>query len=129
MRNDADSHELLAVVAAVHHERVGETLNDGAVGLAEPLGGIATGGVREVDRGADLDVVAEERSPVSLRRVPLIPQVLRMHPLPRPSRFAARAYRRVVGRGGAIRCGVGEMVVLLRQRDIPDLDILVAPTV
>jgi hypothetical protein len=26
--DDADSHELLAVVSAVHHERVGQTLND-----------------------------------------------------------------------------------------------------
>lgn len=56
--DDADSHELLAVVAAVHHERVGETLDDGALSLAETLGGIATGGVGGVDRGADLDVVA-----------------------------------------------------------------------
>ena len=44
MGNDAHSHELLSVVAAIHHERVGETLNDGALGLSEPLDGIATGG-------------------------------------------------------------------------------------
>jgi len=56
--NDADGHELLAVVAAVHHERVGEALNDGAVGLAEALGGIATGGVRDIDGVAEGDVVA-----------------------------------------------------------------------
>lgn len=56
--DNADSHELLAVVATVHHEGVGETLNDGAVGLAEALDGIATSGVGEVDGGADLDVVA-----------------------------------------------------------------------
>ena len=58
MRNNADSHELLAVVAAVHHQRVGKALNDGAVGLAETLDGIATGRVRNVDGSADLDVVA-----------------------------------------------------------------------
>jgi hypothetical protein len=58
VRNDADGHQLLAVVAAVHHQRVGEALNDGAVGLAEPLGSIATSGVREVDGRPDLDVVA-----------------------------------------------------------------------
>lgn len=58
MSDNADSQELLSVVAAVHHERVGETLDDGALGLAETLGGIATSGVGEVDRGADLDVVA-----------------------------------------------------------------------
>lgn len=56
--DDADGHQLLAVVAAVHHQRVGEALNDGAVGLAEALGGIATGGVREVDGRPDLNVVA-----------------------------------------------------------------------
>jgi hypothetical protein len=56
--DDADSEELLSVVAAVHHQRVGETLDDGALSLAETLGGIATGRVGEVDRGADLDVVA-----------------------------------------------------------------------
>ncbi len=58
MGNDADGLELLAVVAAVHHERVGETLNDGAVGLAESLDSISAGGVRDVDRGTDLDVIA-----------------------------------------------------------------------
>jgi hypothetical protein len=56
--NNADSHELLSVVAAVHHERVGETLHDGAVGLAEALLGIPTSGVRNVDRSPNLDVVA-----------------------------------------------------------------------
>jgi len=43
--DDAHSHELLSVVTAVHHERVGETLNDGALGLPEPLDGISAGGV------------------------------------------------------------------------------------
>ena len=56
--DNADSHNLLTAVTAVHHERVGETLNDGALSLAETLGGIATGSVGGVDRGADLDVVA-----------------------------------------------------------------------
>ena len=56
--NDADSHELLPVVASVHHERIGETLNNGAVGLAEAFDGIASGRVRDVDGGADLNVVA-----------------------------------------------------------------------
>lgn len=56
--NDANSHELLAVVAAVHHERVGQALNDGALGLAEALGGITAGAVGDVDGAADLDVIA-----------------------------------------------------------------------
>ena len=43
--DDADSHKLLAVVAAVHHQRVGEALDDGALRLAESLHGIPAGGV------------------------------------------------------------------------------------
>lgn len=58
MGNNAHGHELLAVVAAVHHERVGQTLNDGALSLAETLGGVAASGVREVDGVTNLNVVA-----------------------------------------------------------------------
>lgn len=58
--NNAHGHELLSGVTAVHHERVGETLNDGALGLAETLGGIATGSVGEIDGLTDLNVVAED---------------------------------------------------------------------
>lgn len=61
MGNNADGHELLAAVAAVHHERVGETLDDGALRLAETLGGVTASGVREVDGRTDLDVVAVRR--------------------------------------------------------------------
>jgi hypothetical protein len=56
--DDADSHELLAVVTAVHHERVGEALNDRALGFSESLLGISTSGVGDVDWGANLDIVA-----------------------------------------------------------------------
>lgn len=48
MLHNADSHHLLAVVAAVHHQRVGETLNDGALGLAEALDVEAASAVRDV---------------------------------------------------------------------------------
>jgi hypothetical protein len=58
--NNADGHELLSVVAAVHHQRVGETLDDGALGLPEALDGITTGRVRDVDGRPDLDVIAKE---------------------------------------------------------------------
>lgn len=58
MGNDTDSHELLAVVAAVHHERICEALDNGAIGLAESFDGIAACGVGYVDRIADLDVIA-----------------------------------------------------------------------
>ena len=40
--NDPDSHKLLAVVAAIHHKRIGEALNDRALCLAESLDSIAT---------------------------------------------------------------------------------------
>ena len=58
MRDNTDGHELLAIVATVHHERVGETLNDWALCLAESLDSISAGGVRRVDGCADLNVVA-----------------------------------------------------------------------
>ena len=54
---DAHSHELLAVVAAVHHQRVGETLDDWALCLSEALDCVSAGGVGDVDGLADLDVV------------------------------------------------------------------------
>ena len=57
MSNNADGHELLAVVAAVHHQRVGQALDDRALGFAESFDGIAAGGMGDVDWGADLDVV------------------------------------------------------------------------
>ncbi len=40
--NNSDSHELLAVVAAIHHKGVGKALNDRTLCLAESLDGIAT---------------------------------------------------------------------------------------
>lgn len=61
--DDADGHELLAVVAAVHHEGVGETLNDGALGLAEALDGVAPGGMGKVDGRPDLHVIAVFHQP------------------------------------------------------------------
>jgi hypothetical protein len=50
MLDDADSHDLLAVVAPVHHERVCEALDDRALRLAEPLLGVTSRGVRQVHR-------------------------------------------------------------------------------
>ena len=38
--DNADSHKLLSVVAAVHHQGVGETLDDRALRLAEALNGV-----------------------------------------------------------------------------------------
>jgi hypothetical protein len=58
--DDTDSHELFTVVATVHHERVGETLDDGALGLSESLDSISASRVRDVDGCADLDIIAVE---------------------------------------------------------------------
>ena len=58
MSNDADSHELLAIVSTIHHERVGETLDDGAIRFAKTLDCISAGGMRDVDWRANLDVIA-----------------------------------------------------------------------
>lgn len=57
--DNADSLKLLTVVAAVHHKRVGETLNNGALGLAETLGSVSASRVRKVNSSSDLDVVGE----------------------------------------------------------------------
>jgi len=56
--DDSDSHELLAVVASVHHQRVSQAFDDGALGFAEALDGVAACGVRYVYWGTYLDVVA-----------------------------------------------------------------------
>jgi len=57
MRNDANGHQLLAVVSAVHHERVGESLNDGALCFSESLRRISAGRVGDVDWLSDLNVI------------------------------------------------------------------------
>lgn len=46
--NDPDGHELLTVVSAVHHERVGEPLDDGALGLPETLHRVPPGSVGDI---------------------------------------------------------------------------------
>jgi len=55
--DDANSHELFTVVAAIHHQRVCEALDDGALGFSETLASIATGRVGDIDGRADLNVV------------------------------------------------------------------------
>ncbi len=46
--DNADSHELLSVVAAVHHQGVREALDDGALSFPKAFDSIAAGGVRDV---------------------------------------------------------------------------------
>ena len=43
--DDSDRHQLLSVVSSVHHERVSEPLNDGALSLPESLHRVSSGGV------------------------------------------------------------------------------------
>lgn len=87
MSNNADSQDLLSVVATVHHDRIGQSaqivlttyvlplcdqaqgaggfrlpLNDGALCLAETLSSISASGVREVDRRTDLDIIAVSKN-------------------------------------------------------------------
>lgn len=57
--DDADGHELLAVVAAVHHERVDQTLNNGHLSLLEGLVGVSASSVRGVDGISERDVVGQ----------------------------------------------------------------------
>lgn len=79
MGNNANSHELLSVVTAVHHQGVGETLDDWALCLTESLLCVTTGGMGDVDGGADLDIIAvvvlavpHSRSPFLLTPIPCI---------------------------------------------------------
>lgn len=64
--DNSDSHELLSVVAAVVHQRVGQSLNDGAVGLAESLCSITASSVGDVDGVSQGNVVTIRRPSVSI---------------------------------------------------------------
>ena len=57
MCNDSDGHELLAVIASVHHHRVCQALNDWALRFSKPLDSISTSGVRCVDGCSDLYII------------------------------------------------------------------------
>jgi len=48
MLDNPHGHEFLAIVSTVHHERVGKPLNNGALGLPEPLHRVPTSGVRNI---------------------------------------------------------------------------------
>lgn len=60
MGDDSDGHQLLSVVSAVHHQRVGQALNNRTLGLAESLRGISAGGVGDVHGLSYLDVITVE---------------------------------------------------------------------
>src|SRR5512142_939347 len=46
MFDNTASHKFLAVIATLHHQGAGQTFNNGALSLAETLGGITTSRVR-----------------------------------------------------------------------------------
>ena len=58
MFDNPHSHQFLSVVPPVHHQGVGQAFDDGALGFAEALHGVAACGVGDVDGGADLDVIS-----------------------------------------------------------------------
>lgn len=58
MGYDSDSHQLFAVVATIHHQRVGQSFDDWTLCFSESFCGKAACGVGDVDRLSDLDVVA-----------------------------------------------------------------------
>jgi len=122
--DDADSHKLLAVVATVHHERVGEALNDRALGLPEALDSIAAGGVGDVHGLADLDVVAAECvSGCALVLSYTMPPICVSCIVPPPPPILRSRPFHLLYRTGVLTGGNS------RQGDVPDLDILVAPLV
>mmetsp|Transcript_16199 Transcript_16199/g.29129 ORF Transcript_16199/g.29129 Transcript_16199/m.29129 type:complete len:207 (-) Transcript_16199:37-657(-) len=53
--DDANSHQLLTSVAAVHHHGADKALDDRALSLAESLGGVAASGVGEPDSAFSLN--------------------------------------------------------------------------
>lgn len=58
MCDDSDSHQLLSVIATVHHEGVGEAFDNWALRLSESLRRISTCAVGDIDWSADLDIIA-----------------------------------------------------------------------
>lgn len=55
--DNSDGQELLTVVSSVHHEGVGQSLDDGALCFAESLRGVSASSMGEIDGVAQLDVV------------------------------------------------------------------------
>ena len=60
MSHYSDCHQLLAVVSAIHHERVGQSLDDWTLCLSESFCSISACGVGDVDGLSDLNVVTKE---------------------------------------------------------------------
>ena len=140
MVDDTDSHELLSVVAAVHHQGVGEALDNGALGLSETLDCITTSRMGEVGVLVDLDVVTVEncRNAISsaIQQKPTTnspPLPYPLHPelftplfpnntIPILSSFTKSIPPQI---RNPIPANKGD----LRQRDIPDFNIVICPLI
>ncbi|KAH3666208.1 hypothetical protein OGAPHI_004397 [Ogataea philodendri] len=57
--DDSNSLELLTVVSTVHHQGVGQSLDNRTLSLSESLGSVSSGSVGDVDWLSDLDVVSQ----------------------------------------------------------------------
>lgn len=55
--DDSDSLQLLTVVLTVHHQGVGQSLNNWTLSLSESLGSVSASSVGDEHWGSDLDVV------------------------------------------------------------------------
>jgi len=55
----SDGHQLLAVVSAVHHKRVRQSLDDWALCFPESLRSVSTSGVRDVNGRSNLNVISQ----------------------------------------------------------------------
>jgi len=76
--DDANRHQFFAVVSSVHHQRIRQSLHDGALSLSEPLGGISSGRVREIFSKLFLDGDVISQADVvddDVVRTPLVEQL------------------------------------------------------
>jgi len=74
--DNSDGHELFTVISSVHHQGVGETLDDWALGLSESLLGVSSGGVGDVDRSSDLNVIGQgDISDLDILVTPLVEEL------------------------------------------------------
>lgn len=60
MGNNSHSHELLAVISPIHHERISQTFNNRTLCFAESFDGISSGGMGDVDWRSELDIIAAQ---------------------------------------------------------------------
>jgi hypothetical protein len=81
--NDADCHQLLTVVAAVHHQRVSQTLNNGALSLSESLLLVATSSVGDELLVLVLGVKGEVVLVCKKKEISVLPRKMQPHQNPK----------------------------------------------